>query len=75
MQHMEEVKLEDEINEPFCVNISDYIKMPDEEKLEWLRLEVGDDADLLAVASKYLELFKDKVKGVYNQKWVCLGLN
>ena len=34
VQHMGEKKLEDEINEPFCVNVSEYTKMSNEEKLE-----------------------------------------
>ena len=72
--HMQENKLQDEINEPFCVNVSEYTKMSNEEKLEYMRLEIGDNEDLLTFASKYLELFKEKVKGVNNQKQYCLQL-
>ena len=61
--HMQENKLQDEINEPFCVNVSEYTKMSNEEKLEYMRLEIGDNEDLLTFASKYLELFKEKGKG------------
>ena len=39
-----------------------------------MRLEIGDDADLLTFASKYLELFKEKVKGVNNKNQYCLQL-
>ena len=74
VQHMQENKLENEINEPFCVNVSEYTKMYNEEKLEYMRLEIGDDEDLLTFASKYLELFKEKIKGVNNQKQYCLQL-
>ena len=48
--------------------------MSNEEKLEYMRLEIGDNEDLLTFASKYLELFKEKVKGVNNQKQYCLQL-
>ena len=39
-----------------------------------MRLEIGDDADLLTFASKYVEPFKERAKGVNNQKQYCLQL-
>jgi len=57
---------------PFFVR--DYAKWPDDEKLAWLRQELGGSADLQEFAQRWLELFSDTKRGVPQQKAACLKL-
>ena len=47
--------------------------MPTEEKLAWMRLKIGDDADLDVFAETYVQLFGDKI-APQSQKQLCLAL-
>ena len=55
---------------PFFVR--DYTKWPDDEKLAWLRQELGGSAGLQDFAQRWLELFSDSLKGAVPQKAACL---
>ena len=57
---------------PFCV--IDQQKIPEEEKLAWVRQELGDGADLQVFAQKWLDLFGEKLRGAVPQKAACLKL-
>ena len=50
----------------------DYTKWSDENKLEWLIMELGDGADLVTFATKFLELFGNT--RMTKQKASCLEL-
>ena len=58
--------------QPFCV--IDQQKIPDAEKLAWMRQEIGDRADLPAFAQKWLDLFGEKLRGDIPQKMACIKL-
>jgi hypothetical protein len=57
---------------PFFVR--DYTKWPEEEKLAWLRQELGGSADLPDFAQLWMELFADTKRGTVPQKASCLKL-
>ena len=57
---------------PFYV--IDHAKWPDEEKLAWIRQEIGDNADLSDFVEKWLNLFGEKLRGAMSQKAACLKL-
>ena len=57
---------------PFSVH--DHTKWPEEEKLLWIRQEIGDGADLIAFAEKWRERFGEKIRGDVPQKAACLRL-
>ena len=46
---------------PFFV--IDQRNVPDDEKLAWVRQELGNDAELPDFAAKFVELFGNKVRG------------
>jgi hypothetical protein len=56
---------------PFFVR--DYARWPDDEKLAWIRQELGNNADLPDFARCY-EPFADAKKGAAQQKAACLKL-
>ena len=58
---------------PVTLRVATYKKMPDNEKLPWLLLELGPDADLETFAAKFQQLFGENV-GVVSQKNLCLQL-
>ena len=53
---------------PLPFYVADHAKWPDDEKLAWLRQEIGDGAELLDFAEKWLELFGQKFSGATAQK-------
>ena len=57
---------------PFYVH--DHTKWPEEEKLLWIRQEIGDEADLTAFAETWLRHFGPKIRGEVPQKAACLRL-
>jgi len=48
--------------------------MQEDDKLEWMKQELGNDADLPTFAAKFLELFSEKVHGDMPQKLACMKL-
>jgi hypothetical protein len=54
--------------------VRDYTKWPEEEKLAWLRQELGGSADLSDFAQRWPELFADTRRGAVPQKAACLKL-
>ena len=50
------------------------MKWPDDEKLAWIRQEIGDGAELPDFAEKWLDLFGEKIRGAVSQKAACLKL-
>ena len=48
--------------------------MSDDEKIEWIRHELGSGATLPEFAAKFLTLFEDKLRGRAPQKSACLRL-
>ena len=56
-----------------CIFVYDYANMPVEDKLEWVKLKIGEGADLDVFAKTYVQLFADKV-GIQSQKSLCLKL-
>ena len=57
---------------PFYV--ADQQKVPDAEKLQWLKQELGADADLPTFSAKFVELFGERLHGRTPQKRACLDL-
>jgi hypothetical protein len=53
--------------------VQSYRRWPDDEKVAWLRQELGGDADLPDFARRWLELFGDTT-GAASQKAACLKL-
>ena len=59
---------------PIPFFVIDQIKVPDEEKVAWLRQELGQAAPLPDFAAKYLELFGARKNGQANQKCAVMQL-
>ena len=59
---------------PLPFYVIDHVKWPDEEKLAWMRQEVGDEADLQTFAGKWLDMFGDRAHGAASQKAACIRL-
>jgi hypothetical protein len=59
---------------PLPFFVTDQIKVSDEEKVVWIRQEIGNDAELAAFSVKFLELFGDRLRGAVPQKSACLKL-
>jgi hypothetical protein len=59
---------------PLSFFVRDYTQWPEDEKLAWLRQEVGGSADLSDFAQRWLELFVDTKRGTAQQKAACLRL-
>ena len=57
---------------PLPFYVVDQAKMPDSEKVVWIRQEIGNDAELTAFAVKFLDLFGDRLRGHVPQKNACL---
>ena len=49
-------------------------KLPNSEKVAWIREELGGGADLPEFSRKFLELFSEKLRGPVPQKAACLKL-
>jgi len=58
--------------QPFFV--IDQEKVSDEEKVLWIRQELGSNATLPELCAKFIELFGDKLRGPVPQKALCLKL-
>jgi hypothetical protein len=58
--------------EPFYV--IDHSKVPEAEKLEWIRQEIGDGATIGEFAARFMGLFGGKIRGAVSQKKACLLL-
>ena len=58
---------------PATCYVVDLQRMKDAVKLEWLVLELGEEADIVVFARKFRELFGGKI-GADSQKAVCLKL-
>ena len=54
--------------------VIDQKKVPEEEKIAWVTREIGDDKGLTKFASKFLDLFGEKIRGAPAQKQACLTL-
>ena len=59
---------------PLPFSVQDHVKWPDEEKLAWIRQELGEGAELEDFAKKWRELFGDKIRGEVPQKAACIKL-
>ena len=59
---------------PFPFYVIDLKRMKDEDYLEWLKEEIGNDASLTDFAKTFLHLFSDKVKDTATQKKRVLSL-
>ena len=57
---------------PFFV--TDQIKVSDEEKVIWIRQELGSGATLPEFCAKYIDIFSDRKVGAIQQKCACLKL-
>lgn len=60
--------------QPMPFYVIDHEKVPDDEKLAWMKQELGSDADLATFVARFLELFGEKLKGAVPQKRACLKL-
>ena len=49
-------------------------KLPNAEKVAWIREELGGGADLPEFSRKFLEMFSEKLRGPVPQKAACLKL-
>ena len=59
---------------PLPFYVIDPRNIAEEEKVAWLRQELGDFASLRDFAMKFLELLGNKIKGATSQKSACLKL-
>jgi len=59
---------------PLPFYVIDLKNISEEEKVAWIRQELGDCAQLRDFAAKFLELFGVKIKGAMPQKSACLKL-
>ena len=59
---------------PLPFYVVDQEKMPDSDKVVWIRQEIGNDAELTAFSVKFLDLFGDRLRGPVPQKSACLKL-
>lgn len=59
---------------PMPFYVIDQQKVPEAEKLAWIKQEVGHDAGLYTFAVKFLDIFGEKVHGTVPQKNACLHL-
>ena len=59
---------------PLPFSVQDHVKWPDEEKLAWIRQELGEGAELEDFAKKWHALFGDKIRGEVPQKAACIKL-
>lgn len=59
---------------PLPFFVIDHDKLADEEKVTWLRQELGSEATLPEFSAKFLELFGNKLRGIVPQKAACLKL-
>ena len=59
---------------PLPFYVLDWQKVPADEKLLWLRQELGDEADLCDFAQKFLELFAESCRDKTAQKLTILAL-
>ena len=59
---------------PLPMYVMDHQKVPNTEKLAWLRQELGPDAPLEDFARKFLELFEEKVHASSQQRSLVLKL-
>jgi len=57
---------------PLPFFVTDQLKISDDEKVLWIRQEIGNDAELTAFAVKFLDLFGDKLRMQTTQKASCL---
>ena len=59
---------------PLPFFIHECAKWPEEEKLAWIRQDLGEGADLTDFARRWLELFSETLRGAVPQKSACLKL-
>ncbi len=59
---------------PMPFFVIDQEKVHDEEKVIWIRQEIGSNATLPELCAKFIELFGDKLRGPVPQKALCLKL-
>jgi hypothetical protein len=59
---------------PLPFFVVDYEKLADQEKVLWLRQDLGNEATLPEFSAKYVDLFGSKMLGVIPQKTACLKL-
>ena len=59
---------------PLPFYVIDQDKIGDEEKVLWLKQEIGGDATLPEFCAKFVELLGNKLRGVVPQKAACLKL-
>ncbi len=59
---------------PLPFYVIDQQKVPNDEKLAWMKQELGSDADIWKFGAHFLELFGDKVRGIVPQKTVVFEL-
>jgi len=59
---------------PLPFFVIDQEKVHDEEKVIWIRQEIGSNATLPELCAKFIELFGDKLRGPVPQKALCLKL-
>jgi hypothetical protein len=59
---------------PLPFFVIDHEKLADQEKVLWMRQDLGDEAALPEFSAKYVDLFGSKRVGVMPQKTACLKL-
>ena len=59
---------------PLPFYVIDHAKWPDDEKLPWIKQEVGEGVDLPTFAQAFLDLFGGKLRGAVQQKTKVLQL-
>ena len=59
---------------PLPFFVVDQQKVPEADKLAWVKRELGEDATLPEFAAMFLQLFGAKLKDMYSQKSACLKL-
>ena len=62
------------LTHPLPFFVVDQQKVPEADKLAWVKRELGEDATLPEFASMFLQLFGAKLKDMYTQKHACLKL-